>query len=38
VVNNDRKQIGIDDCGIFAIENCISLAGKACQKVLTDQR
>jgi len=29
VVNNDRKQIGVDDCGLFAIANCISLAERS---------
>ena len=26
IVNNDIKQVGIDDCGLFAIANCICLA------------
>jgi len=29
VVNNDRKQIGVDDCGLFAIANYISLAERS---------
>jgi len=29
VVNNDRKQIGVDDCSLFAIANCISLAERS---------
>ena len=26
VVNNDRKQVGTEDCGVFAIAGCICLA------------
>ena len=26
VVNNDEKQVGTEDCGLFAIANCICLA------------
>jgi len=29
VVNNDRKLIGVDDCGLFAIVNCIILAERS---------
>ena len=25
-VNNDGKQVGCEDCGLFAIANCICLA------------
>jgi len=28
VVNNDRKQVGTEDCGLFAIAGCICLAEK----------
>ena len=26
VINNDVKQIGVEDCGLFAIANCLCLA------------
>ena len=26
-INNDKKQVGFDDCRLFAIANCVSLAG-----------
>ena len=29
VVNNDRKQVGVEDCGLFAIANCICLAERS---------
>ena len=28
VVNNDEKQVGAEDCGLFAIANCICLTEK----------
>ena len=27
VINNDKKQVGFEDCGLFAIANCVCLAG-----------
>ena len=30
VVNNNRKQVDVEDCGLFAIANCICLAEEAC--------
>ena len=29
MVNNDRKQVGTEDCGLFAIANCICLAERS---------
>ena len=29
VINNDRKQVGVEDCGLFAIANCICLAERS---------
>ena len=29
VVNNDRKQVGAEDCGLFAIASCICLAERS---------
>ena len=26
-INNDKKQVGFNDCRLFAIANCVSLAG-----------
>ena len=26
IINNDVRQVGIDDCGLFAIANCICMA------------
>lgn len=37
VVNNDKKQIGTEDCGLFAIANCICLANKNSPSANYDQ-
>jgi len=29
VVNNDQKQAGVEDCGLYAIANCICLAERS---------
>ena len=29
MVNNDRKQVGAEECGLFAIANCICLAERS---------
>jgi len=36
-VNNDGKQVGCEDCGLFAIANCICLAENKCSPSNHDQ-
>ena len=37
VVNNDEQQIGTEDCGLFAIANCICLANRKSPSAKYDQ-
>ena len=36
VVNNDKKQVGVEDCGLFAIAIVSAWLKEACQEVTTN--